>query len=571
MLSGDLKLSQFAGRTSVLRATLVFCVYAAPALTDAALHAQELNRAENPLAPVRTESPRDTMRTFIEAMNDHRRGIEKGDERLKLRIHDAVRTLNLRDVNAAVREERGREAALHLKEVIDRVIVIDYQQIPDNSGSAEPILRWRLRNTEVVISRVESGDRAGEYLFTADTVARAGEFYSRVRGLPYLPGSGGGAGYRRPWIEETTPAWMQESGFGLFWWQWIGVSATLLLALALRLTLIYALRGLEGLWRRTGRPLPNGTQALHKPLALLGSGVVWLAGLEALHFQGAALTAFVIATRLYFSAAFIWLAYCSVELLNSYLRKAAAGTESTLDDQLVPLVTRTIKIFVLTLGTLSAIQNLGVNVLSLLAGLGLGGLAFALAARDTVANFFGSLMIFFDRPFQIGDWIKVGDTEGSVEEIGFRSTRIRTFYDSLLSVPNSEIATATIDNMGRRRHRRVKTTLSLVYSTPPEKIAEFVDGIKAILRAHPAVNKEKYHVVFHDYGASGLDILVYFFLSTSDWGAELLERQNVLLRIMQLAKQQGVEFAFPTRTLHIESWPEPPPSPAPTGRNGDQE
>lgn len=565
MLLTDFNMSRFGCAAGVLRVALFAIICASPALAGGSLQAQELNLEENPLAPVRTESPRDTMRTFIEAMNDHRLGVERRDERLKLRIHDAVRTLNLSEVNAAVREERGREAALHLKEVIDRIIVIDFQKIPDNSGAIEPTLRWRLRNTEIVISRVETGDRAGEFLFTADTVSRAGEFYARVRSLPYLPGSGGGAGYRRPWIEETAPAWMQESGFGLFWWQWIGLSATLLLALALRLTLIYAFRGLEGLWRKTGRPLANGTQALHKPLALLGSGVVWLVAMETLHFQGAALTIFIIATRLYFSAAFIWLAYCSVELLNSFLRKAAAGTESTLDDQLVPLVTRTIKIFVLTLGTLAAIQNLGVNVLSLLAGLGLGGLAFALAARDTVANFFGSLMIFFDRPFQIGDWIKVGTTEGSVEEIGFRSTRIRTFYDSLVSVPNSEIATATIDNMGRRQYRRVKTTLSLVYSTSPEKIAEFVDGIKAILRAHPAVYKEKYHVVFHDYGASGLDILVYFFLSTPDWGAELLERQTVLLKVMQLAKQQSVEFAFPTRTLHIESWPEPSQSPAPTG------
>ena len=136
------------------------------------------------------------------------------------------------------------------------------------------------------------------------------------------------------------------------------------------------------------------------------------------------------------------------------------------------------------LGILIVLQNMGVNVFSLLAGLGLGGLAFALAAKDTAANLFGSIMILTDRPFKIGDWVKMDGVEGTVEEIGFRSTRVRTFYNSLITIPNATIANVQIDNLGVRQYRRTTATLGVTYDTSMEKMNQFVEGIRKIIEGN---------------------------------------------------------------------------------------
>jgi MscS family membrane protein len=156
----------------------------------------------------------------------------------------------------------------------------------------------------------------------------------------------------------------------------------------------------------------------------------------------------------------------------------------------------------------------------------------------------------------VGDWIVVGKAEGTVEEIGFRSTKIRTFYNSLISVPNADLATKEVDNMGRREYRRVREVLGITYDTPPEKIEAFLEGIKNIIKSNEYTRKDYYHVVFSGYGGSSLNILLYFFLRVPDWSTELVEKQNVFIEILRLAKELNIDFAFPTQTLHIESSPE---------------
>lgn len=228
----------------------------------------------------------------------------------------------------------------------------------------------------------------------------------------------------------------------------------------------------------------------------------------------------------------------------------------TVEPGLMPIITRSLRAFILIFGPLLALQNLGVNVMSLVAGLGLGGLAFALAAKDTAANLFGSLMILLDQPFKLGDWVVVGKHEGTVTEIGLRTTRVRTFYDSIISIPNSEVANTSVDNMGQRKYRRVKTTLGVTYDTSPEKIEGFLEAIKKIIEANPHTRKDYYQIVFSGFGASSLDILLYFFIEVEDWSRELVVKQNILLDIIRAAKEFEVDFAFPTSTLHIDSYTE---------------
>ncbi|KHD88348.1 MAG: hypothetical protein OM95_09395 [Bdellovibrio sp. ArHS] len=245
--------------------------------------------------------------------------------------------------------------------------------------------------------------------------------------------------------------------------------------------------------------------------------------------------------------------YYAVDALSTVFMDMAAKTESTYDDQLVPFASRAMKVVVVVLGVLIALQSFGLNVMSLLAGLGLGGLALALAAQDTAANLFGSITILVDHPFKIGDWVKVKDMEGTVEEIGFRSTRIRTFYNSVITIPNAMMAKETIDNMGVRPARRIRQILGLTYETTPQKIEEFCEHVRYILRQHPEVNPDTITVAFNNYNASSLDVLLNFHINVSTGAEELALQQKIFLEILKIAEQLKVDFAYPTQTVYYKN------------------
>ncbi len=532
-----------------------FVIFLLLAVTGLNLYAEDIQ--VNPLEPVKTDSPRDTMTTFMDAMNKYKSGVESDDEILKAYLDRAVRCFDLSPFAFVEQNQRGREAAILLKEVIDRVIVIDSDKIPEKSDlPGEKLVRWRLKGTEIVITVQEKGDRAGEYLFSAETTLRVKEFYQKVRHLPYLKGSGGGALYSSGWFEENVPSSMKHKFIFLYIWQWAGIIISLLTGVAVKVLVKFFIDFLRFVSeRREVRWLRALVNAFSGPTGWLAAILFWYITVYLLGFEGGALTIIRVVLKIALSGVFLWLIYRLLDVLSDFFIEAASKTESTLDDQLLPLLSKSMKIFVIIFGVLVIIQNLGVNVVSLLAGLGIGGFAVAFAAKDMVANFFGSLMILFDSPFQVGDWIKVGNAEGTVEEIGFRSTKIRTFYNSLISVPNADLATKEVDNMGRREYRRVREELGITYDTPPEKIEAFLEGIKNILKANPYTRKDYFHVVFNSYGSSSLNILIYFFLKVPDWSFELVEKQNILFEILRLADDLDVSFAFPTQTLHIESVP----------------
>ncbi len=199
------------------------------------------------------------------------------------------------------------------------------------------------------------------------------------------------------------------------------------------------------------------------------------------------------------------------------------------------------------------IQNMGYSISGLLASLGIGGLAVALAARETLSNVFGSLMIIIDRPFNVGDWIKTGDLEGTVEEVGFRSTRIRTFAKTLITVPNNVVASQSIDNFSRMPKRRVMLTVGVTYHTTPAQMREAVSSIRELLENHDAVDPEFMLVNFTDFGASSLDILVYCFTKTTVWAEYLAARQDICLQIMDTLENLGLEIAFPSRSIYLRT------------------
>ena len=436
------------------------------------------------------------------------------------------------------------QLAQQLLKVLDaRGLLVVYSEIPDTPNyidSLSGLPQYILFNDlpEVYLRKVGS-----EWLFSESTIEQIPVLYRATFSSTLEAFID-----RLPLVAKTE--WM-----GLYVWQVIGLFVWILLALVIRNLFERILTQYLTGWAKKTRIEWDDLllESVQKPL-----GLVVLISFLLLSYTN---LQFGVSFNLYLSKilsislsiAIFWVIYNLIDVFAEYLTHVTGRTENSLDDQLVPLVRKTLRVFIVVLGVIVILQNNGYNVASLIAGLGIGGLAVALAAKDTLANFFGSITIFVDRPFRMGDWIKTSAAEGTVEEVGFRSTRIRTFYNSVVSVPNSSLANSEIDNLGMREFRRLKTILNLTYDTSPEQMEAFVEGIKAIVKANSNFRQDYYEIHFHAFGAHSLDVLVYVFFSVPDWSTELQQRHNFLLEILRLAKALKVEFAFPTQTLHIDS------------------
>jgi MscS family membrane protein len=356
------------------------------------------------------------------------------------------------------------------------------------------------------------------------------------------------------WLKEAIPENLKRDEFlGLKYWQWLGLLVLIFLGFAadhvVRLVLRPIVRrGVLSLHSEAeDQTIKNAVRAL----GLFAGALVWLILVEALGMGGAAGDIARAAVGFYAVFTGTLTGWRFTDLAAEVLLHMAKRTASTFDDILIPLVRKTIKVFIVAFGIIYGAQNLRINIVPLITGLGIGGLAFAFAAKDTIENLFGSIAVVLDRPFAVGDWVVVGDVEGTVEELGFRSTRVRTFYNSQVTIPNSTLVRASVDNFGRRTYRRWKTYIGVQYDTPPEKLLAFTEGIRELVRRHPYTRKDYYQVWCNDFGDSSLNILVYVFHLVPDWATELRERERLFVDIVRLADRLGVQFAFPTRTIHL--------------------
>ena len=219
----------------------------------------------------------------------------------------------------------------------------------------------------------------------------------------------------------------------------------------------------------------------------------------------------------------------------------------------VPLIKKSIRIFLGVVGAVMIFDNLGYDIGGILATLGIGGVAFAIAAKDTIANLYASVALALDRPFQVGDWIRVGDkVDGDVEAIGLRSTKVRTWPKTVISIPNAVLANEMIDNWSRMPKRRVKQIIGVTYDTSPTTMNALVNDFREILQMDEGVNKEFILVNWTDFGASSLDILVYYFTKTTKWLDYLAVRQRINTKLAEAVAARGSAVAFPTRTLHLD-------------------
>ena len=523
-------------------------VLGAPALLAAPAAAQDPPAATEDEAL--WESPRAAMGAFLEGMVDyHSTGFERHRDR-------AVSTFHLDGLTPVFRR-KAPELADKLYETLNRVEYVDLEDLPAFGDPAldDGLYAHRFGpppDASVELRFLFERQEDGGWLISADTLQGVEATWEAAKDLPLL-GDLPLLTRLHSRVRSSLPAPLLAQSFVLENWQWLG----LLLLVFLGVVADRVARTVGGLiLRRIARSdhvaLDEDTVlSFEKPLGMLVGATVfgWL--LPVLDLEPQLLAPLDIAASFVATVAGVWAAYRLVDVFCGYLEGKAARTASKVDDVLVPLVRRTLKILVVVVGLVYLASKWTEDFWGVVAGLGVGSLAIAFAARDTIENLFGTFAVLLDKPFELGDWIIVDGNEGTVEDVGFRSTRIRTFYDSLITVPNRAFVTAVVDNQGRRRYRRIKTTLGLTYDTPPEKVEAFCAGVRTIIENHPYTRKDYFHVYFNGFGASSLDILLYCFVATPDWGTELREKHRLFADVLRLAERLEVSFAFPTQTLHM--------------------
>lgn len=509
----------------------------------------EKSEKTDPTLAAELASPRATLRTFLEACRQ---------EDMKR----AALTLDISQMPGSddARELTSQRIAAKLNEILSRLLDVDLSSVPDDpehpqsyslvEGQDIPDETDIAALAAIKISRSTADDL---WRFSSETVDQIDTLREQSKDRkPVTPGKAVQSTDLAIRLSDLFPN-LQDKTLVLKDYQWICLAILIFLGFLADILVRLLLRHLTVAWFRFMR---NGEQRqaekhVWRPLGLLAQALVWYGGIWLIDLNPLIHSIFGYGVKTLTVVSATWTAFRLTDLLSAYLARRAAATPTRFDDLLVQLLAKSLKALSLCAGLVLFSHVFALDLWGLMGGLGIGGLALAFAAKDTIGNFFGSLTVLADRPFEIGDWIITEGVEGSVENVGFRSTRLRTFYNSVITVPNSRLTTAVVDNMGRRRFRRFKETIGIQYDSSPEQMEAFCEGIRELIRRHPYTRKDYYHVYFNGFGDNALNILLYCFVETPDWATELREKHRLFQDISRLAASLGVSFAFPTRTIHL--------------------
>jgi MscS family membrane protein len=492
-------------------------------------------------------------------------------------IDRVLRCLDLTDIPAAARHEVGSHLAHKLRHIILRQPRIIIQEIPDSNYS-EPYIWLSQPEGLIELVRVPAGERKGEWVFSRDTVRSIDPLYTAYEdkpataeivalGAPYQPHP---LGEPELWLRSQVPDWLRTRLSSVAWmhlevYRVVGFVLVPVLAFGVyRLTTWFLASSLLWILARRGYPLPRETFVRRLRPAGRLAGVLFLRwGALVLGPDRIVLVPLLIVLNPLVWILGMWAIFRVIDLISDLMEAhlTAEGRRPEIAQMLWPVGSLALKLllFVVTLFELLALFSW--DATAVLTGLGIGGLAFALGAQDALKNLFGSFTLLADRPFVVGEVVKIGNHElGTVEVVGLRSTRIRTGDDTLLVVPNSNLTTLDITNYGRRRYRRYLTRIGVAYSTPPDRLAAFRDGIQELVRRHDRTRKNRFEIAVHDLAASAVEILVNIYFEVGDRQEELAARDALILDILRLAEEMNIELAFPTQTIHL----------VPSGEPGEQ-
>ena len=487
-----------------------------------------------PLKPLDLSSPRATLQTFLDSgdavgaylAQDYLPSPSrtKFDHLFSL-VGTLIKCLDLSEVPPAARLKGGPSESLALYETLSRIQLPPFDEIPDAtqmSGlSGAKAERWVIPNTEIAIERVKSGPHSGEFLFSAGTVARADEFYERIRGLPYtrqvplehireIAVSGGGWMIPFAWI-KALPAWLRAPVARQSVWKWIAFFLLLgCCALLLRPVSRLSRRGSDE------RPLRQALLRLALPLFfLLATPVVSYLALAQINLISEVARVVELASAAVMFLAGAWIVWRIAPVLAEALIATPRINTQSIDAHLIRICTRLLGM-VAAAGLLAlGAQRLGLPIYGIVAGLGVGGLAIALAAQPTVENLIGGLSLFADKPIRVGDACRYGTDEGTVEAIGIRSTRIRGSDRALTTMPNAALSKMPLVSLSQRDQLLIQSVIHVRYETSSEQLRHLLVKIREAFLGHPKIQAESVRVRFVGFGASSLDIELFAYVKTT--------------------------------------------------------
>jgi MscS family membrane protein len=525
----------------------------------------------NPLQPLDRSSPRATLQTFLSSGDALARELadkkavasesRATHQRYVAMAEQVIRCLDLAKVAPASRIKVGRAAALALFETLSRIPLPPFEEIPDAVQMSQrkdaAARRWTIPGTEIALVQVDDGASGVEFLFSPETVARAEEFYERTRALPRLRpipvpdmhamvAMAGGWMIPFGWV-LALPAWLRAPLWGQAAWKWFALlllfaGCAPLVGLAYRLSRAGEERG----------PFLRALAQFSLPLLILFAtpAVAWFA-LAQVNLVGEAGSAVDLAATVITVLAAAWVAWRLAPVVAEAVIASPRISRESIDGHLIRLTARLLGILGAMALLYAGAERLGIPVYGIVAGLGVGGLAVALSAQPTLENLIAGLNLFADRPFRIGDRCKVGDTAGTVEAIGIRSTRIRTRDRTVITVPNGTLAKASISNQSMRDRMLVEARIGLRYETTPDRLRAILAALNALLANHPRVLRDGIQVRFVGFGASSLDVDLRAYVDTTVGSEFLAAQEELLLGVMDVVEKGGSGFAFPSQTLYL--------------------
>jgi MscS family membrane protein len=531
----------WATRCRLLRlagACLLLCGVASAAASDPPSVSSGPAAASTAADPLERQTPRSSVRGYLVACRD-------GD------YARAARHLDLRGLSATEREARGPTLARQLKTVLDRTLWIDLEALSDQPrGELDdglPPRRDRVGTlttergpVEVWVERV--GDAPGRRAWKISSVT--------VAGIPALYAE---FGYGP--LGEWLPApFFELRLFEVQLWQWLGLMVAVFLAWVLSwFAATGVVRTLRPLVARSATTFDDRLLAITVgPLRLLAATLLFALSTLLLDLSVPAQRFFAGAERMLVFVAVLWLLLRLVDVFSEWTSARLLQRGQVALNTMLPVGRRVAKVVLGSLAFIALLQNLGFNVTGLIAGLGVGGLALALAAQKTLENLFGGISVIADQPVRVGDFCRFGDKVGIVEDIGLRSTRVRTLDRTVVTIPNAEFAQTQLENFAKRDRIWYHPSLGLRYETTPDQIRYILVEIRKLLYAHPRVEPDPARIRFAGFGAYSLDLDIFAYVRATDYGEYLEVAEDLNLRIMDIVERAGSGFAFPSQTLYVE-------------------
>jgi MscS family membrane protein len=526
----------------------------------------------NPLAPVATDSPRATLTGLLQELGAAQKLMRATYEQhiqepgwfmskqtadaqdvIQAHLERIARAMDLSDVPPAERRKTAIETGMLLSEIFDRVGLPPTAAIPDATGlkaltdkGDRP--QWTVPGTEIRIAKIDSGARAGEYLFSADTVARAYEFYQKIRSVPPPDGFDFYAFYALSPGELVPPKWYVYVQKLPVWfhnvygdsarWQWIALGLTIFAAISF----IFAIYRLSRPRHYLAAHLPRWVISLSLPLAVTVTIFLAAAFIEVLNFTGPVYRVLTAALQIMLYVPLTWLIIVICDRLADWIGLAWGAQRYSFDSGIVRVSIRLFGV-VFAIGMFAyGASQIGVPLVGILAGLGVGGLAFALAAQPTLENFIGGIMIYADRPVRVGDSGKFGDVTGTIEEIGIRSTRIRLPDRSVMTIPNGDFSKSRLTNFSNRDRALYTSTIGLGYGMKEKELRTLMNNVKKMLSQHTGFRPDKVSVRFSGFGSDSLTVDISGEIAPGKADEQSAIREDINFKLFNIVEKLGAKL-----------------------------